>query len=650
MVVERATWEQARAISVPDRTVPAAAAAPLRPSANAAAPLGSFPFSGYLLKRREHLNFIVEQWRPRWVVIQGRELRYFSTPSDTAPRDVIRLEKGTIIEMGWRKGQSDAASSAAATENWAWASKQEGRIVTPTRPEGPYPDARLAILRIWHPDAPKKVYQFAWLSPSGESDDAAAVAREQARRWVAVMRAAADGWATAKGTALQRPVESRARTASTISIADIERSKAAAGSDLPQSTSSLPPPLMMTSTSIAKITEAPANPVEAIAVHAAVAADSENSTSASSSTTPRPLPRRAWPPGHIGDKCQAIVADLRRLANDNGGGMWTPNGRTRDVECWRTSDGTPGARGDARIPFSRAVVLATLLDSSERPRYDPQGIEGRRVASIDLQTHYIYLNFRGFPFVSGRDFCLFSHYRVDADGTVWIATVSSAHDDVPPRDGIVRAKVLVGGWVLRPVPPVNGVEVACDATYAMRSDLCGSLPVSITSKVTASQAILVGNLRDYLCQKHQGAVPRLPAPRNVAYDEFQAAADDAIATPPRQSSPTSPVPPAAVRTAFSPPLLTPKVKSTTAVAVPTSPTLVFTVIAALLLLPVVIRFLGVGGLLALALTWPLWESFKAQKAGPLFRAPLAPTPQKPQAAIALRAAAAAARTPKNSII
>jgi hypothetical protein len=253
--------------------------------------------------------------------------------------------------------------------------------------------------------------------------------------------------------------------------------------------------------------------------------------------------------------------------------------------------------------------------------------------------------------VSGRDFCLFSHYRVDADGTIWIATVSSAHDDVPPREGIVRAKVLVGGWVLRPVPPVNGVEVACDATYAMRSDLCGSLPVSITSKVTASQAILVGNLRDYLCQKHKGAVPRLPAPRNVAYDEFQVTADDAITLPPRQSTPpSSPVVPTAALTAFSPPLAPPKVRSTTAVPAPTSPTLVFIVIAALLLLPVVIRFLGVGGLLALAITWPLWESFKAQKAGPLLRAPLAPTPQKPQAAIALRAAAAAARTPRMSTL
>lgn len=703
MVVERAEWESAQL----PRPLSASPSPPVTPSAPP--PRSTPTFSGYLLKRREHLNFLVEQWRPRWVVIVGRELRYYSTPADAAPRDVIYLAAGTRIEAGGAVkdvGSGGGGGGGGGPTDWPWAIEARGRIVTPIRPDGPFPDARLAVLRIFHPDSPKKVYQFSWFAPPG-NDAAALIAREQAQRWAAVLRAAVAGAldppamtaarigkavvlrsglklasvegvgaATLSSQAQSLPMATLNGTGNGVKIEDRAVEKASGGGnragesarvDATTTKASPSPPLQTTPNGVRVGVQA--SPLPAPPLQTPLATPSQNSGSSVDvvATPPpktpllvAPVKLLVQPPPNANDeKCKALVAELQRLSDGDGRGMWIANGSSNGVACWRTTDGSPGARGDARIPYSRAVILATIIDSTERPKYDARGLEGRRVEQIDDNTSIVYLNFKGFPFVSGRDFVLLSRATVDRDGTVWVATGSTVHAATPPRDGIVRAHIFIGGWVLRPVAPgADGIEKECDVTYAMRSDLCGTLPLSITATVTQGQASLTGFLRDYLIKKHGSRPPLLPPPRIGSDDEGETSLDTAVVataavddaptvflTPLRQSSSSilpSPPPSESLPAAISP--LQPSRPPPPSIPVNSnSSSLPLWFAVALLVIPALYKFIGLSGLVLILIVYGLSETRRFY--GRVFRESLSSTPKRTEAAIALRAAAAKARSP-----
>ena len=597
----------------------------------------------------------------------GRELRYYLTQTDSAPRDVIYLAAGTRIDVGGGvkdTGGAVGGGGGGGTADWPWAAEARGRIVTPLCPaNGPYRDARLAILSIFHPNSPNKVYQFSCFAPPG-NNAAVSIVREQAQRWALVMRAAVAGVLDPPLAAARISVVLR----SGLKLASVSGMGAAlsAQSQLPVVGSAPVGSGAGARITVAKtvaVVEVEAGAGEGAGAGtgararartedmAAVAASASMHIGGVAAVAPPPtvatntLVGHAWLPGAVGERCKALTAELQCLSTGDGGGRWTANGSSGGVTCWRTTDGTPGARGDARFPYSRAIVLATILAPNERPKYDNRGIEGRRVESLDELTSIVYFNFKAAPFVSGRDFLLLTHVVVDRDGAVWVATGSTTHANTPARSGIVRAVLHVGGWLLRPVAPgADGIEKECDVTYAMRSDLCGSLPLALTATVTSSQAMLTGGLLDYLIKKHGSNPPLLAPLKSSVYGGGQvtvpvAAAETAFfITHPRPSWP----PPSAAL----PAAITPLPHRLPPPPVPVhSASLPLWVAVTLLVVPALYKLVGVTGLFMLCFACGLTEA--RRRFGRVFREPLLPTPMRTEAAIALRIAAANARSPKE---
>ena len=507
-------------------------------------------FAGFILKRREKmsdsLNVFFQMWRSRYVVISGRQLRYYESDTDAAlkPRDIIYLAAGSQIDVTWPAGATAVSgggvgggSGVSVGGGGAAAREPRHTTITASAPKEPSRSSALIIVRISHPDHPRNCYQFAWeWSPSSPS--ACAIAE----RWIAAMRASAAGLLdsaaasaregrtpegvslrnglkvvnAANALSLEAPTGSGAkparsddvflRTPTSRSFSTEQLTPIPRRSPEPSPSAATPPsqlfPLSLPRTLSATKTPEP-SPTSA-------------ARSASHSQTKAVFVDAPWPAEPYGEQARDLIAQLRQLSEGDGGGAWVRNGEKNGVDFWKPTDGAPGARGDGVTPYSRAVCLALLLDTPARTRYDSQCIVAQRVRSLDAHSNFIYLSFRGFPFVAGRDVSLFSHWRVDADGTVWIVTQSTEIPDLPVKDGIVRAHIHVGGWVLRALADGGGDDArGCRVTYLFKSDLKGSLPTSITKSVTAQQAALVSTFCDGLRAEHGATPPVLPPPRNL---------------------------------------------------------------------------------------------------------------------------------------
>jgi hypothetical protein len=199
---------------------------------------------------------------------------------------------------------------------------------------------------------------------------------------------------------------------------------------------------------------------------------------------------------------------------------WKDNGTKNDVKCWVSVDGSPAARGQSIMPLPRAAIfkLATTLEM--RKEYDSQFEQGDVFEHLDLHTYLFYMRFRGVFPSAGRDFVNMVHWTVEPDGTILIVSCSVADPRKPVVDGVVRAHLHLGGWIIKPLATVPAISASkgyseaqlllpahadpvvdsrgCDVTYLMRSDFKGNIPTVVTRFVASQQALVVGVVRDML--------------------------------------------------------------------------------------------------------------------------------------------------------
>lgn len=318
--------------------------------------------------------------------------------------------------------------------------------------------------------------------------------------------------------------------------------RAAAPARLP----SLPEPVV--SEAAAEAAEAPAPAPEALA-------PPQRDVSAFAAAPSAPLPppvtyvRSELPPEPYATLVSEGLKQLRALADVTAPGCSLegipppPGTLTSDgawkfaetkggVRCWVANDGSPAARGDGFIPFPRSVLFDQVVDINKKGETDSQFAKGHVIVSWGSHSTITYMRFKGMLVVSGRDFVNLTHWCVEPDGTLLVLAKSVTHPDGPEVSGFVRGQCHIGGWVIRPRPglaaaaggvsaPRPHADLAIDAdgcycTYLMRSDFKGSIPSSVTAKVAAQQAMLVGKMREFLVGKYSGPGASPAAKAHVA--------------------------------------------------------------------------------------------------------------------------------------
>ena len=101
--------------------------------------------------------------------------------------------------------------------------------------------------------------------------------------------------------------------------------------------------------------------------------------------------------------------------------------------------------------------------------------------------------------ISPRDFCYLEQAMLKNDGTICSTVVPIEDARAPPTKTIVRGRILLGGWILKPYK--EGMTLA---TYVTMADLAGKIPVMIQNMGAKDQAMTVKLFADAYAKRYLG--------------------------------------------------------------------------------------------------------------------------------------------------
>jgi hypothetical protein len=535
-------------------------------------------YCGWILKRRENMTFSImgatNVWRKRWLRLCGTHLHYYEDPGHVKgtgqARDIIWLAPGTRVELTWpqvaKGSDGSGGGSAPSSPNLAGGAAPAAAAITPTPPPASFSVSELATIVISNPATADR-YHFAWPI----TREAGAAARRAVERWVEVLVAAAEGdkregvnFVTSGQTSSGLKLRKGLKIASGSPVALLNSTSGGGGgsgsasgsgrslvpSSLSSNASSSAAPAVPPGTpSTRGASEAASDAVASASAAAPPSVPSATPPAAAPAPTPPdsapqsapPLDAPFLPPENpFFARLTALAEQVESQAESND--AWLPNGSRGGVQFWKTTDGSPGCKGVGHLPYTRSAIVSLIADIARRGEYDEQFDGGRTCGSSEAggarNVGFTYMRFKGKAMVSGRDFFILTHAKVDpTTGVFSLITTSIGEEEVArlvggqptgagslelPRSaekaGYVRGEIVLGGWLVRPVPGM-GVERAappphsdpmplhaapevdsegCIVTYLQRSDLKGSIPSWVTAGIVAQQARLILSVGDRL--------------------------------------------------------------------------------------------------------------------------------------------------------
>ncbi|KAJ0410777.1 hypothetical protein ATCC90586_001406 [Pythium insidiosum] len=191
---------------------------------------------------------------------------------------------------------------------------------------------------------------------------------------------------------------------------------------------------------------------------------------------------------------KAIARMNVEIADDSA---WSFHSEKHGVKAYTKIDGSlTAAKGEGHIPFHPRAIWDVVMDVAKKKTYDPQLAHGSRVAKLDEQTNIDYLEYKPVLFVAGRDFVNLVHWRVLRDGTIVIVAQSIEELELCPskEPKVVRAEVHIAGWKIVPDADYKGAHV----TFMVKSDLKGSIPSRVASKVASEQPYMIHEVAQVL--------------------------------------------------------------------------------------------------------------------------------------------------------
>jgi len=189
---------------------------------------------------------------------------------------------------------------------------------------------------------------------------------------------------------------------------------------------------------------------------------------------------------------------LESLCNSND---WKRSEAKNEVEV-STLKGEGDAtcvKGEGEIPFEVSKVLEYIKDPDTAKDYDELYESGKEIHVYPFATGLYYRKFKGILFVSSRDFSMVIHTLELPNGVSKLVAFSYEHPSVPKVKNVVRANLIVGGWILRPSEKSPNKT---HAVYIMQSDLCGSIPSNVKNAVSKKQGFTVNGVRKGMLKRY----------------------------------------------------------------------------------------------------------------------------------------------------
>lgn len=189
-------------------------------------------------------------------------------------------------------------------------------------------------------------------------------------------------------------------------------------------------------------------------------------------------------------KLQEKVEDLKRLVDEQDGWSEAINKDGYIVHTKKTDNGLNCVRGQGPIGFSAAKVVEFISTDGNTTKYDSQYKEGKVIEDLGLGINASigYSRYKGATLVSDRDFCMISATFKEDDGKYVIIATSVEHPDCPDVKKVVRADLIIGGWII--TPDATDPENKCYAYYITQTNPKGSVPKMFVNQVSKNQGML----------------------------------------------------------------------------------------------------------------------------------------------------------------
>lgn len=179
-----------------------------------------------------------------------------------------------------------------------------------------------------------------------------------------------------------------------------------------------------------------------------------------------------------------VLEDFRKfrsLATDTDG--WTTHFSDPLITV-QTKPPPGGAAGGLNMVRVRremkSIAPLTLYnnfhDAEYRKTWDANMLAGYNICDLNKHNDIGYYGAK-FPWpLANRDFCNMRSWMEFTNGEYVIFNHSVPHNDCPPKKGFVRAKSIITGYYVQPIP---GNANGCTLIYVTHTDLEGSIPYSI---------------------------------------------------------------------------------------------------------------------------------------------------------------------------
>lgn len=157
---------------------------------------------------------------------------------------------------------------------------------------------------------------------------------------------------------------------------------------------------------------------------------------------------------------------------------WKLAGEKKDVKVYQGYvEGTTWAtlKTVGIIDCSADKLAEILWENENVPKYDDMTAYVDTIAKVGDRSEFRHNVCKGvIGIISKRDFVVVSsRYKDEKTGSHFVATRSFDHPEYPEQPRCVRAKALISGFIIRPVP---GDEEKCELVTIMHFDLGGNVP------------------------------------------------------------------------------------------------------------------------------------------------------------------------------
>ena len=197
------------------------------------------------------------------------------------------------------------------------------------------------------------------------------------------------------------------------------------------------------------------------------------------------------------------------------------------------------------------VLFDNLHDAEYRKTWDDNMLSGYNICQLNAHNDVGYYGCK-FPWpLANRDFCNMRSWMEFSNGEYIIFNHSVPHPDCPEKKGFTRAKSILTGYYILPIP---GSDEGCILLYLTHMDPCGSIPHAIINFSMQKGAPGIMNKLESCAEKYIEYSRKNYAPGHVhgwttpkmsweSAENYPAAsvAASALALMPVQEDPTTPL-------------------------------------------------------------------------------------------------------------